>query len=272
TAVLTTGPPHSTHLIGLKLHKRLGIRWCTDFRDPWADIYYLKLNPPSAFTMRMHKRLEKKVIANSFINFIVSRSIAEALPAGRKEVLYNGFDPQDFRGLAYSRSQQFRIKFVGQLTAGQDASVLIEALADLNGLSELQFSLIGTRDFPANTLQVRRLPFIPHNEAIKELVEAELLVLFINSYEGNKGMLTTKLFEYIASRSPILCIAAKGGEAEELITRCNCGVVLQEKAEIREHISKLYSLWKEGAGLRTTADISFLDVNVQAQKLNLINP
>ena len=74
TAVITTGPPHSTHLIGLKLKKNLRIKWCTDFRDPWSEIYYLKLTPPLSLTLNLHKYMERKVIASADLNFIVSRS------------------------------------------------------------------------------------------------------------------------------------------------------------------------------------------------------
>lgn len=271
TAVITTGPPHSTHLIGLKLKARFHITWCTDFRDPWSDIYYLKLNPPSRITMKLHKRLEKKVIQSADLNFIVSRSIAESLPEGRKEVLYNGFDKADFQDLSYQRVSMFRIKYVGQLTAGQDSSLLLDAVSELPFLSDTEISFIGTRDLPSTQLPVRITPFLPHREALNELVNAELLVLIINTYEGNKGMLTTKLFEYIASRSPILCIAAPGGEAEEIILQTKSGVVLQDKQAIMSHISTLYSLWQQGNDLRCQGDISFLDTDNQISKLSLID-
>lgn len=272
TAVITSGPPHSTHLIGLKLKKRYNLMWCTDFRDPWSDIYYLKLNPPLWATMLMHKRLENKVIKHADLNFIVSRSICNALPSGNKTVLYNGFDPDDFAGLSYSKADVFRIKYVGQLTAGQDAEMLLKALASLPNSYKLEFSLIGTRDFPSSPVGLRRVPFLPHQEALQELVNSELLVLFINAYEGNKGMLTTKLFEYIASRSPILCIADPGGEAEEVILQSCSGVVLNSLPEITAHISSLYHSWQQGELIRQHGDIEFLNVNRQIEKLLSLDP
>jgi glycosyltransferase involved in cell wall biosynthesis len=261
--VFTSGPPHSTHLIGYKLKRLYGINWSTDFRDPWSDIYYLKLNPPSRLTMMLHKHLERKIISNANCNYIVSRSISEALPEGKKIILYNGFEPADFEGLSYQRTAKFRIKFVGQLTAGQDVKPLLGALAELKSLADLEFSIIGTRDFPATEIPIRKMPFLPHHEALNELVNAELLVLIINDYEGNKGMLTTKLFEYIASRTPILCLAQPGGEAEEIIIKSQSGVVLQTIQDIAIHIAKLYRDWLNGAENRNSADIGFLDVNQQ---------
>jgi glycosyltransferase involved in cell wall biosynthesis len=261
--VFTSGPPHSTHLIGYKLKQKYGINWCTDFRDPWSDIYYLKLNPPSKVTMMLHKYLERRIVSSANCNYIVSRNISEALPEGNKKILYNGFEPADFVGLSYQKSDKFRIKFVGQLTAGQDVMPLLGALTELKSLTKLEFSLIGTRDFPATDVPLRRMPFLPHHEALKELVNAELLVLIINDYDGNKGMLTTKLFEYIASRSPILCLAMPGGEAEEIILKSQSGVVLQAMPDIAIHIASLYRDWLNGVDTRNTADISFLDVNRQ---------
>ncbi|HQB49142.1 MAG: glycosyl transferase [Candidatus Cloacimonetes bacterium] len=264
--VITTGPPHSTHLIGLKLKKRYNIQWRTDFRDPMSEIYYLKLNPPMRLTMALHKYLERKIIRTAELNYIVSKAIANSLPEGNKEVLYNGFDPDDFKDLHYERTNRFRIKYVGQLTAGQDPTPLINALAEIK-LPNIDFSLIGTRDFPETDFPVNRIPFLPHQLALQELINAELLILIINTYEGNEGMLTTKLFEYIASRSPILCLADSDGEAYELICKTESGFVSKNTEEIIEIINKLYERFSKGDNLRTKGDISFLDVNNQIQAL-----
>jgi len=265
--VITTGPPHSTHLIGLKLKKHYPIYWCTDFRDPWSEIYYLKLNPPSRLTMLAHKHLESKVLAKADLCYVVSKSIAAALPKGNKVVLYNGFDPDDFTGLTYKRADKFRIKYVGQLTEGQDISPLLTAISSLPDCKELELSLIGTREFPQVDFPVRRLPFLPHHQALEELVDSELLVLIINNYKGNKGMLTTKLFEYIASGTQILCIAQPDGEAEQMINKTASGVVLQTSEQISAYIIKLYKSWQSGTSNRCQGTIDFLDVNNQVEVL-----
>jgi len=134
-------------------------------------------------------------------------------------------------------------------------------------LPNIDFSLIGTRDFPETDFPVNRIPFLPHQLALQELINAELLILIINTYEGNEGMLTTKLFEYIASRSPILCLADSDGEAYELICKTESGFVSKNTEEIIEIINKLYERFSKGDNLRTKGDISFLDVNNQIQAL-----
>ncbi|MDD2227815.1 MAG: glycosyltransferase [Candidatus Cloacimonetes bacterium] len=265
--VFTSGPPHSTHFIGMKLKRQFGINWCTDFRDPWSDIYYLKLNPPSSITMLMHKYLERKIIASADCNCIISRSIANALPKGKKLVLYNGFDPADFEGLHYAPADKFRIKYVGQLTAGQDVTSLLEELSKLDSVEDLEFSFIGTRNIPKTNLPLRIIPFLPHREALDELVNAELLVLIINDYEGSQGMLTTKLFEYIGSRTPILCLSKPGGEAEEIILKSQSGIAVNSTVDIRKHIVFQYEQWQQGNYKRSTGNLDFLDVNNQVSKL-----
>lgn len=263
--VITTGPPHSTHLIGMKLKDRFGVRWCTDFRDPWSEIYYLKLSPPSQVTMMLHRYLEKKVISKADVNYIVSSGIANTLPAGKKVILYNGYNPQDFAGKEYCSTDTFRIKYVGQLTAGQNPAPLFTALEQLQDKTSIELSFIGTRVVPPSSFKLKQVPFTKHDSAIDEMVNAELLVLIINYYPGNEGMLTTKLFEYIASRTPILCIAEPGGEAESIISQSDSGLTCNDANQFAEYISLLYQLWQQGKPLRCSGDVSFFDVNRQIE-------
>ncbi len=265
--VITTGPPHSTHLIGLKLKRKYGNEWRTDFRDPMSEIYYLKLNPPARFTLWLHRYLERQIIKTADLNYIVSFSIATKLPKSKKVVLYNGFDPDDFMGLSYMQNDKFRIKFAGQLTAGQNPQPLLNALSQLPELGQLEFSLIGTRNFPEVDFECRRLPFLPHRQAMEELVQAELLVLLINNYEGNQGMLTTKLFEYIGSRTPVLCLGAEDGEAAQVIRNCQAGVILTVETEIIEYVRAAYQAWKNGTWARSSGEVTSLDVNNQVLAL-----
>ena len=260
--VITTGPPHSTHLVGMKLKKHFGIQWRTDFRDPMSEIYYLKINPPCRITLALHKYLERKIIRTADLNYIFSKVIADALPDGKKKVLYNGFDPDDFKGLYYSRTDKFRIKYVGQLTTGRDASSLMKALSSLQ-LPLLEFSLIGTRDFPETDFPVIKIPFLPHSRALEELVNAELLILIIDTCKRNEGLLPSKLFEYMASRTPILCISEPAGEVYTLICKTESGFVSKDSEEIANYILGLYNKFLEGDNLRTKGDISFVDVNNQ---------
>lgn len=228
-AIITTGPPHSTHLIGLKLKARLPLKWYADFRDPFSQIHYLQLNPPCRLSLAIHKYLEKKVISRADCNLVVSEGIAAALPAGRKLVIHNGYDPQDFAGIDYSPAPHMRIKYVGQFTQGQDIGLIAALCSRLTRPYSL--SLIGSKIGEKEAEQLRNKtsdhltikPFVPHPMAVQEMVQSELLLLIVNDYEGNSGMLTTKLFEYLASRTPILCFSKDDTAAARIIEQCKAG-------------------------------------------------
>lgn len=269
--VITTGPPHSSHLMGLTLQKRFAVDWFADFRDPWTDIHYLKLNPPSWLTMLIHKYLETKVLARATGSLVVSQAIANKLPPGNKRVILNGFDPQDFADLAYQQGDGFRIKYVGQLTAGQDPGILYRLCRAIK--REYQLYMIGTRlshqeehELIVNSRN-RALftPFMNHKAALKEMVEAELLLMIVNDYEGNSGMLTTKLFEYLASRSPILCFSPKSSAAARILETFD-GTKVFQYDQIEEAAMWVDSL---ALGYRTSGDLN--PYSVQNQSDSLIN-
>jgi glycosyltransferase involved in cell wall biosynthesis len=269
-AIITTGPPHSTHLIGLMLSKRLRLKWFTDFRDPFSQIHYLRLNPPSRLSLAAHKYLERKVVSGADLNLVVSQEWAEALPEGRKLVIHNGYNPQDFAGIDYTPSEQMRIKYIGQFTQGQDIGLIAALCSRLNRPYSL--SLIGSkigdieaaqlRDETSNRLTIK--PFVPHTEAVREMVESELLLLIVNDYEGNRGMLTAKLFEYLASRTPILCFSADGTAAARTIKECKAG-----KSFDYQQISEA-AVWVDQLqlGAKTEGDILSYSVEYQIDKLD----
>ncbi|MDD4231296.1 MAG: glycosyltransferase [Candidatus Cloacimonetes bacterium] len=225
STLITTGPPHSSHLIGMRLQSKTKIRWFADFRDPWTDIHYLKLNPPLPIVQNIHKYLEKKVLSRADYVLIVSKEIADSLPEGNKLVLLNGFDPHDFEDTKYISSNSFRIKYVGQFTAGQKPSLITDLCKTIN--REFQLSMIGTQLSSAEVQKLRQScintpvlkGYVSHEQAIQEMVDADLLILLVNDYEGNRGMLTTKLFEYLASRTPILCFSPPEGAVVDILSQ-----------------------------------------------------
>jgi len=269
-AVISTGPPHSSHLIGLKLKKKHPrLKWFTDFRDPWADIHYLQLKPPLPFIRYLHRSMEKRVLQKADNNFIISHAIAAALPEAPKTVIYNGFDPDDFASIEYQESLTLRIKYIGQITAGQDALQILHLCKYIP--QKLELSFIGTRlsesEIQAFKAELgssfRHLPFMPHQEALNEAVNSDCLILLINEYSGSKGMLTTKLFEYLASRTPILLIGDTASEAAEVIRECAAGscFAAHELKQAAEWMAELPS------GYRTSGNIGAYSVAKQIDKL-----
>ncbi len=249
--VLTTAPPHSTHLVGNKLKRNFNITWVTDFRDPWSEIMYLQLAGQSKISRSINKYLEKKVVKNADLNLVVSDFIKDQLPAGFKETFTNSFDPDDFQNKSYQRSELFRIKYIGKITAGQDIDHAIKAISSSNiNHHKLEFSFVGTyQSCPIldTPFSIRNIAFVQHNEAINEMVNSELLVLLINDYEGNEGMLTTKLFEYIGSQVPILCIGPKNGNAAKIISSSDSGFVADynDIESSKLYIQSIYQSWEK---------------------------
>ncbi len=252
--VLTTSPPHSTQLIGLKLQKKFKFKWVTDFRDPWADIFYLKLAKQNRLSYFINKQFEKKVIKNADLNLIVSDSIKNELPAGNKVTFTNSYDPANFLNHQQVKSDKFRIKYIGKITEGQDISSIITALNNLPLLHDkLEFTFIGTYESnPFNTaFPVIIKNYLPHSEAIDEMINSDLLVLLINDYPQNKGMLTTKLFEYLGANVPILCIGPEDGDANKILQECGAGkcVNYNNVNSLKILIQDFYEKWRKNIKL-----------------------
>ncbi len=276
--IITSGPPHSTHLVGYYLKKRYKLRWIADFRDPWTKIHYLQQNPPLVPTRKIHQALEARILRTADLSLVVSQAISDELPRGNKCVLYNGFNQLDFHAQQYQRGPLFRIKYVGQLTAGQDISPLLDLILKTFNGSGISISFVGTRLDPQilalyqdriESGVIEIIGFTSHEEAIGEMVNAELLVLLINDTAFNKGIVTTKLFEYMGSRTPVLCLGPLQSEAALLLDQFQAGMCFaySDQAGQAEYIQKLYSDWQRQSDLKSDKDLSAITVQNQIQNL-----
>ncbi len=237
--VISSGPPHSMHLIALGLKKKLNIPWLADFRDPWTEIdYYEKLKLTRLADQR-HKILEKKVLTQADCVLTVGKHLAERLKklgAPKVEVIPNGFDKEDFSFLPVDQEKSFTITHTGSINSDRNPEILWQVLADIctknkafNELLRLRF--VGKTDHTVKkSLQQCKLEshaefisYLPHREALKIASSSALLLLLINQTPNQHGIVTGKLFEYLATGRPILCIGPVGGEAAAIIRECECG-------------------------------------------------
>ena len=279
--VITTGPPHSTHLIGLKLKKKFNIKWIADWRDPWTSIYYLQLNPPTFVSRYWHKSLETKVAQNADWNVVVSEHLASQLPTDKVSVIYSGYDEKKILPPKISKikngNEPFKLKFIGNITEGQRLDILIQIIAKAFPDEDIELSFIGTnlseeyRNLLQNLLSGKFVckNFVPHYVALKEMQDCQVLLLLINYYPGSEGMLTTKLFEYLASYNKILCLGPHNSEAEKLIYRYEAGKCfdINESEAAIEYLRNLYRLWQSGKPLKNEKDISELSAQNQVSRL-----
>lgn len=279
--VVTTGPPHSTHLVGLELKKRFPIKWIADFRDPWTKIYYLQDVTQNRLLEKLNRKYEKSVIEKADLNVIISQPVADSFPEGNKRVLSNGFDPEDYFNINTVTSPFFRIKYVGELTEGQDISTPLSWLNSLcrdQKTGNIEFSFIGAkanldsykRTYP--NLHIRNLGFINHLRAVSEMVNADILLLLINNCPDNKGIFTTKLFEYIGSKTYILGIGPTDGEAAKIIEQYKAGnmIAYQNRDGFENVVKKLYRLWQNNKNIKNKTDIKELSTPFLVKELSKI--
>ena len=247
--IITTGPPHSMHLIGRDLHRKCKIPWLADFRDPWTGIYYFKHLMMLDWTIKRHKKTEQSVVREADVVTVVSPQMKkELLPLGPKriEVVYNGYDQDDFdnaidiaemhnyASLPYQH--KFTLCHTGLFTRDANPDQLWRALAEIvaensDFAQALQIVLVGQTDGAVArsieeaglTPYSRVIPYVPHLEAVAHQKGASLLLLSLKKEPESKGIITGKLFEYLASQRPILGIGPVDGDLAAIITECNAG-------------------------------------------------
>ena len=240
--ILSTGPPHTMHLIALGLKKKFQIPWIADFRDPWTKIDFYEQLHLTQWGDQKHKKLELDVLSNADKVVTVSQSWANDFAdiSGRNdiEVIHNGYDPADFLNEMNHIDKSFSICHVGSMNKDRNPIVLWEALKtmceDSSFAEKLTIKLIGQID---NSIiqslddynlspYLNHIPQLPHHEAIKEMRASQLLLLPINNTPNLGGVLPGKLYEYMGAKRPIICIAPQGCDAEGIIKKTNSGQVI----------------------------------------------
>ena len=227
--VITTSPPHSTQLIGLKLKETLNIKWIADLRDPWTDIYYYKSMLHTKWAKRKDLNYEKAVIEKSDKIVVVSDSIKQLLinksnliQESKIHVIPNGFDEEDFSVSSTNKNNKFLLSYVGTITKDYPLDSIKKSITNLN----INLEFTGKADHPTKHLLNEIAGFnnhVKHKESINILLASDMLLLVIPKIANNKGILTGKLFEYLGARKPILCIGPRDGDAAKIIQECKAG-------------------------------------------------
>ncbi len=260
-AIFTTGPPHSTHLIGRSLSRRYGLPWIADFRDPWVDIDFLEELPMTALAKRLNTSLEQSVLDESSVVLTVSPAIERKFAAKTKTpcaTIYNGFDGDDFLTETKSRPDLFYVSHVGNMNAARNPDLFWRVLA--KGIDEGQFSrlrirLVGNVDASVmDTLTslgldhlVDQVSYCPHQEAVGYMKESGALLLPINRVFSAKGIVTGKLFEYLAAGKPIIGIGPSDGDAASIINETSGGKMVdyEDDDTMSHYLHALYIAWEK---------------------------
>ncbi len=238
-AILTTGPPHSTHLIGKRLAQKSGVPWLADFRDPWTGIDFYDSLMMTDFSKRRDARLEEAVTQKASVIVAVTPGMVRSL--GEKahrdvQLVMNGYDPADIE-IANPSKIKSVLSYVGNMNAARNPIVLWQALkrlsADGHDFGDFAVRLVGPIDRGvAQSVREHGLeklvqiePPVSHAEAVTTMLESALLLLVINRVSGSEGIMTGKLFEYIGTGRPILGIGPPNGDAAAALRDSNAGVM-----------------------------------------------
>ena len=262
--IISTGPPHSMHLIAQKLHQKNNIKWLADFRDPWTDLYYNKDFKQLSFAKNRNKKLEEKVLKNADCVLTVSNALKTefAKKASRVEVITNGFDDEVLTNSTGVLDTDFSVSYIGLLPKQSNPKVLFKVLKDLclqnlDFKNDLKLNFIGDisdevkEEISKNNLTENSnfIGYVAHDKAIAYQQNAQVLLLLIPNVEKSKGILTGKLFEYLTAKRPILAIGPEDGDLSEIVKETNAGVVIdfnnEEKMSLE--ILKLYRQYKKGS-------------------------
>jgi glycosyltransferase involved in cell wall biosynthesis len=283
--IITTGPPHSTHLIGLKLKKRFNHPWLVDYRDPWSELFYLKSLPRSSYAIQKDLALESRVLATADTVLTTTTKnfhaqLAAKAPKGQLfYTLYNGFDASLFKTpIAKKQNNPFTIVFTGLLTEHQAYLEFLQALRLLYQKEphiQLGCELVGTLTPDAVTAFQAVIPttyrgYLDHEQAVMAMRQADLLLNFSFTQTGHTTMVSGKIFEYMATGKPILHLGDPSSEAADILALGKhnlCCSATDHQAQ-QAFIEKTYNAWTEGKPLKNdVTDIAKFSREATTRKL-----
>ena len=271
--IVTTGPPHSMHLIGQRLHKELGIPWIPDFRDPWSRMYYLKHLPMTGRTWRRLRAMEQAVLDDCSTVLAVTPLVQEEFRAQTSTpvaMITNGYDGGDFEQ-AVEPDGHFNVVHTGLFAADGNPlnfwKVLgIKAWAEPDFKAALRLRLVGKVDKEVYDAieeaglkdNVVDLGYKDHLTAVREQLAATVLVLPLRNDPEYRPILPGKLFEYLASRRPILGIGQEDGAMARVLADTGAGVTAgwDNMDAMRSFIDKAWEQFKAGNVPPVAGDIT----------------
>lgn len=237
--IVTTSPPHSTQLIGLKIKKKYPhIKWISDLRDPWTDIYYYELFFPTFFSRKIDKYYERSVLQNADVITTVGNTLAKHFESkvsgieGKVKTIHNGYDETDFDKIDPVTPERFTISFTGTISGSYPIDGFLQAVKKVlnNGKSLLvSFTGIVSTDQSEKIIttlgkdNVELIPYADHKSVIKQMMSSSLQLLVIAKHPENRSFLSGKLFEYIAAGKPILCLGPVDGDASQILQSSETG-------------------------------------------------
>ncbi|MDF2933229.1 MAG: glycosyl transferase family 1 [Chryseobacterium sp.] len=292
--VVTSGPPHSLHLIGLRLKNKFpNIKWIADFRDPWTEISYYKHLKLTNKSDKKHRQLESEVFKNADITLATSYTDAENFRKnGANAVcITNGFDESDAeKTLKHSISQslkqeKFTLSYIGVLEQLRNPENLWKSLDDLvksnaDFAENFRLKFVGRIDdkilqsIESSSLKnhIDNLGYLSHDKAIDEMANSSMLLITNFPNESSKGIIPGKIFEYLATGKHIISFGPNEADVSKILDETNAGkhFSYQDSEVIKNFVLEKFNLWKSGNLLENTGNIEQFSRRNLTQQLSEI--
>lgn len=270
-AVITTGPPHSMHLIGNELKRKTGIYWLADFRDPWSEWEFLDTLPMREKIRKKHQTLEQKVLKNADRVLTISptfQSNFERLSKRKIDLLTNGFDwddlPNDFEEKKKGR-KNFHLVYTGVIDSIRNPVPLLKAFREefVDSDRAVRISFVGkvseaVQDFVAQDNWLSQRVFFPgyvsHEEVFGYYADASALLLILTDTKNAKGNIPGKVFEYLSTGIPVLAIGDPKGDTAKILKETGAGEVIPPFDQVNMQVS----LRKLCEGKTAAADLDLI--------------
>jgi len=272
--LITTGPPHSMHLAGMKLKLDIGINWIADFRDPWSNFFQNKLLNKLESTMKKHIKAENEVLKNCNAAFTTSKSLRLKFLERNSNVFYipSGYEEK----IEPLNHDKFRILYAGSMKDIQNPNNLWLALHELIKSDEVfkknvEIILIGNIDrWIINSIEFKKirdrkiLSYIPKKELDIEISKAELLVVCSVNYPDSNDIVPGKFFHYLAANKNILGISNKGSDLEKIINETKSGMSFDfnNYDDLKNYIYKCYQNYIKRERPKNKLNESYLSMNI----------
>ena len=269
--IVTTGPPHSVHLIGLKLkQKNPSLKWIADFRDPWTEWDLLDTLSLTNIARGIHRKQERNVLQTAdrvitIAPYHVHR--LEVLSDRKVDLITNGFDVDDFKNIIHSRTDKFTIRHIGIVDELRDPRPVMEAIKEVCNshpqlAARIHIEFIGNvnsafKEFVEQDVVLSNITHfvgqMPHAQLLALYGKTDLQLLVLAYTAIAPGNLPGKFFEYLASGNPILAIGPVEGDAAAVLLKTKAGEIFErsDKLAIQKSIAQFFNNWKEG---RTIGD------------------
>ncbi|MCF6214517.1 MAG: glycosyltransferase, partial [Flavobacteriaceae bacterium] len=281
--VITSGPPHSLHLIGQALKKQLNIKWIADFRDPWTQIDYFHKLPFGKRALQKHHKLEKEVVKYADNILVVSSTMKDFYTPFNKNifVVSNGFDsPTKKQEIALDTA--FTITHIGLLNADRNAPIFWQALRELidentDFKNAVRVKLIGKVSAEVSqsvlkynlTHHVAFIEYVSHDKVAAFQQSAQVLFLPVNNVPSAKGIVTGKIFEYLQAKRPVLAIGPVDGDLAQIITKTNAGKIVGfgDKQGLKSILFTYFEAYKNGKLVSETEHLEAYHVKTITKKI-----